>query len=346
MTDTLRSSAGVPSFLPLAREDLARHLGKLGKPDLIDIIGSAQRVAQPNESIMIVGSLALGLGNRSSDIDLLIINPGEPDRPNGPFQFFVDDERIEIIRVAQTPLRATVDDLARRLDAGQPIGLGQERERLLSRVAHGAQVAGAPVDAEFEAHLATVWQRAILRRTRESVRKHALVAALAVDQGDDLVASWNGRGAVEAVLQLGALRAGLPYAGAKWLYEQLRGRPELAAATELLRLPRTPAERHAHTAACLAEAATALGTGTGLAELGADARWDGGGLHSRRLFDRSVLVNTEHNTVHELTAEQASAWQELAGRPVGTESRPARALAWRLYLDGAVDLRWQTWPSA
>jgi hypothetical protein len=273
-----------------------------------------------------------------------LINPGEDSRPGGPFQFFLEQERIEVVRISMTELRSLVSSISRELSGDQRINVPQDRLRLLSRVAYGCVAAGPVLDPEFDALLLKLCHRTAIRRSDESARHHALVAVLAREQGDDLVASWNARGGLDAVLQAALLRAGQPYAGSKWIYEQLRATSDGAAMWPLLGLPATDDGQQAYIDACLAEVNRSLGLAISLRELGRHARWDVTGLQSVRLGSAEVLLQEAHSVVTELALSEPEAWAQLsgsrAGEPIGTEARAVRDLAWRLYLRGLAGIRW------
>jgi len=341
MSSTRAMAPVIPCKLSIERAD--RLLAEFGKPTLTEIAKAASEASFSDELMILGGSLGLGLGNEKSDIDVLLVNPGVPARSPGPFQFFADGERIEIVRIDLTYLRSVVRELSRALGRSEPIGLPHAEARLLSRVAHGCRMGGPPLDAGFESALARTCHLATIQRSAESARQHGLVAALALEQEDELIASWNARGAIEAILQRDVLRSGLPYAGSKWLTEQLAMLECGAAIRPLLQLPR-PGDRQAYLTDCLAVIADSLDTPATIPGLGETARWDTAGLGHYHLPGADVLVQQEHNAVIELAADAGPAWAELSCRPeqpIGGETRSVRDVAWQLYVRGLAGIRWE-----
>jgi hypothetical protein len=232
--------------------------------------------------------------------------------------------------------------LSDALASGQRIGLSHTDLRLLSRVAHGCRIGGPALEAGFGTVLARTCHLAAIQRSGESARQHALVAAVAREQEDDQMASWNARGAIEAIAQREILRSGAPYAGSKWLAEQLAEHEGAAAIRPLLQLPAGGKQR-AYLADCLAVIADSLGAPATVPGLGEHARWDTSDLRHHHLGASEVLVQRAHNAVIELTGGEGPAWEELATQPeqpIGRETRPARDLAWRLYVRGLAGIRW------
>jgi nucleotidyltransferase-like protein len=320
-----------------------RLLAELGKPRLEKIVSVAAQVSFPDESIILGGSIGLGLGNYRSDIDVVLLSPASPPRPAGPFQIFADGERIEVVRASLFELRSMVTYLADALASAQPIRLSHADLRLLSRAAYGCRAGGAPLNPKVEEELVQICHLTAIRRSTEAARQHALVAALALEQADGLIAAWNLRGALEAVLQEEMLRSGAPYAGSKWLPEQLAASGHGTRLLPLLDLPADGSEQ-AFVTACLTEVERVLRTPTTVRALGHHARWSISGLDEYCLGQRNVLVQREHNAVTELTPDDHAAWNELSAtassQPIGTEPRPARDLAWRLYVRGLTLIRW------
>lgn len=317
-------------------------LSQVGKPSLAEIAEAISGVYVGDELMILGGSLGLGLGNEKSDIDVLLVNPGSAKRSQGPFQFFVDGERIEVVRVCLTQLRSMAARLSHALTRGERIGLPPNDLRLLCRVAYGCRIAGPDLDADVGTALARTCHLAMIARSGESACQHALVAVLAREQEDDLIAAWNARGAVEAIAQREVLRSGAPYAGSKWVTEQLAARECGAALWPFLQLP-ADGDRRAYLADCLAMIADSLGRPATAPGLGEHARWDTGGLRHYQLRASGVLVQHAHNAVVELSPDESLAWDELDAhgeRPIGRENRPARDLAWHLYIRGLAGIRW------
>ena len=190
--------------------------------------------------------------------------------------------------------------------------------------------------------LARTCHQATIQRSTESARQHALVAVLAAEQDDGLIACWNARGAIEAIAQRDVLRSGAPYAGSKWLTEQLAESGCGLAVGPLLRLP-AAGNQQGYLSRCLAVIMDSLGITATVRSLGEHARWDTSGLRHHHLGACDVLVHERHNALVELTADEVPGWSELRAKPdqpIGLQTRAARDAGWTLYLRGLAGIRW------
>jgi hypothetical protein len=332
----------------ISANKLARRLKESEKKTIQRYAEMAERVSFAGEAVILGGSLAFGLGNRKSDIDILILDSTSSGRSPGPFQFFESGDRVEITRLQVADLDSLAKDIADRLGESGSLTVPHEKIRELSRAAFGCHIAGRAIDEAVDARLRRTCQEAVLAGSTTSARKHALVALLAAEQEDLATACWNARGAVDAALQWSLLAAGHPYAGSKWLYEQARAEPGLAAEWEAvqpcLRIPRDRDGRREHLARCFAVFEPTFLTEPTLAGLGADAGWRCGTLELCRLAGRRVVVDPETNTVTEIDPGRVPGLRrlfELApgnALPVSTSDPAERAAVWPLYVAGLVHL--------
>ncbi|NSC25222.1 hypothetical protein FM076_30360 [Streptomyces albus subsp. chlorinus] len=329
-------------------EELALRLKISGKSPIRRYVELAERISFADEAIILGGSLAFGLGNRKSDIDILLLDSTSGGRPPGPFQFFESGDRVEITRVRTGELASLADDIASSLGRSAPLTLPYTKIRELSRAAFGCHVAGPALDGAVDARLRRTCQEAMLTSSTASAGRHALVALLAAEQDDLATACWNARGATDAALQWMLLKAGHPYAGSKWLYEQARSKPGLAGAWEVvrpcLRIPRDRAGQREHLARCLDVFERTFSTEPVLGVLGADAGWQRGALELCRLAGRHVVVDPESSTVTEIDAGTVPGLRRLFGLapgealPVSSSDPSERAAIWPLYASGLVRL--------
>ncbi|GAA5072794.1 AMP-binding protein [Nocardia iowensis] len=140
-----------------------------------------ESVAVPaNSTVLFEGSLAEGFGNEGSDVDFLVLAPGDEELPTLPTVLFIDGRRVEVRTRSEAQLR-----------------------RQLEQVANAAQV------SELEEDLLNRCQRflraTVVRRGGPDV--DALRALLPHSTFTTLIADWWFARAVHALRYAGALRA-------------------------------------------------------------------------------------------------------------------------------------------
>ncbi|NKY89380.1 AMP-binding protein [Nocardia veterana] len=175
----------------------------------------------PNSAALFEGSLAEGFGNEGSDIDFLVVAPGDEELPTLPTVVFVDGRRIEVRSRSQAQLRA---QLVRVAGADRVGDLDEDvlnRCQRFLRASVLRTAAGVDIDGlrtllpmrDFAAVVARWWAQ----RSR-----HALWYAVALRAlgADDEAHGWFRDGLLQAVKSWAAAR-GETYLETKWLPRQL-----------------------------------------------------------------------------------------------------------------------------
>ncbi|MFH5210241.1 AMP-binding protein [Antrihabitans spumae] len=170
----------------------------------------------PNCTVLLEGSIAEGFGNDGSDIDFLIVSPGDEPMPTMPTVLFIDGRRVEIRTRSLAQLRGQVVRLA----------AGQLDEDTLNRVQrfHRARIVQATdvdIDAvrnilpynEFTAAISGWWTERATQALRYAVALDALGAR---EEADD----WARDGLTQQLKAWAATR-GEGYLESKWLPHQL-----------------------------------------------------------------------------------------------------------------------------
>ncbi|WP_433194182.1 AMP-binding protein [Nocardia sp. CA-107356] len=186
-----------------------------------------ESVVVPRDSTMLFeGSLAEGFGNAGSDVDFLVVAPGEEDLPTLPTVLFIDGRRVEVRTRSEAQVR---NQLAQA--AGDPDKLDEDLLNRCQRFLRATVVeSGAPDIAELRALLphsnftmliADWWTQRATQALRYAVALRALHA------GDE-AADWARDGLLQA-MKGWAARRGESYLETKWLPHQLAriGRDEL-----------------------------------------------------------------------------------------------------------------------
>lgn len=175
-------------------------------------------------SIVLEGSIAEGFGNEGSDIDFLVISPGDANTPDMPTVLFVDGRRVEVRTRSERQLRDQLAYARTALEASDDvlIGLDQDVLNRCQRFLRAATVRAGDVDvAAVKAALpydsfATVmnmWWRA---RAAQALRQGLAMSVLGQADGP----AWMRDGLLQA-LKSWAAAAGETYLESKWTGPQL-----------------------------------------------------------------------------------------------------------------------------
>lgn len=182
------------------------------------------------------GSLAEGFGNARSDVDFLVVIPGDPATPTMPTVLFEAGRRVEVRTRSEAEIRAQFDRLAVEADAADDPDPETPGEDILNRCQRlaGSKLVRAsdvinsvslPHTRELAGVLGRWW-----RVRAESCRARAVAArALGNAAGE---AGWMREAGVQA-LKAELAGKGETYLESKWLAEQLRRAGDVPAA-ELL----------------------------------------------------------------------------------------------------------------
>ncbi|WP_327113739.1 AMP-binding protein [Nocardia sp. NBC_01730] len=175
-----------------------------------------------NSTILFEGSLAEGFGNEGSDVDFLVLAPGDAELPTLPTVLFVDGRRVEI-------RTCSVAQLCRRLEqVAHAAAPGELDEDVLNRCQRflRATVVRTTPDAPdvtelrallphpvFAGIIANWWRRRALHALRYA-------AALRTLKARDEAIGWARDGLLQA-MKGWAARRGETYLETKWLPRQL-----------------------------------------------------------------------------------------------------------------------------
>ncbi|WP_433680163.1 AMP-binding protein [Nocardia sp. CA-119907] len=177
-----------------------------------------ESVAVPRDSaVLFEGSLAEGFGNAGSDIDFLVVAPGDEDLPTLPTVLFIDGRRVEVRTRSEAQLR---DQLTQ---AGDPDRLDEDLLNRCQRFLRATLVeSGTPDIAELRALLphsnfTTVIADWWTRRATQALRYAVALRAL---RAEDEAGEWARDGLLQA-MKGWAARRGESYLETKWLPHQL-----------------------------------------------------------------------------------------------------------------------------
>ena len=331
------------------------HDGK-GLSEMLELL---EYLREPGDTVIAGGSLSIDLGNRLSDLDVVLV--GDSTRTSAvPLQHWLDRFRIDV----WTRSTANVDELfteaEEALAAPTPLlrvfgNTEQEQQlKLLHRIAFGVVVDGDPVQPKTPSGRTPqeVAVDLLTREYAERLRESATIARLAADAGRLLTASFSARQALEEALHAVLHAGGVPFSGDKWLQEQLRPFAELDALhTRFLDVPRRStgaAEIQNYVDGALADAEDLLGLSLAATDLTAALQWKAPALALLPLAGEHVLVDAPTGTSWLLDDAEATAWRALDETrtadgliPHPSDDPVGAALAVRLHEQGLFTPTWQ-----
>ncbi|MFI6368257.1 AMP-binding protein [Nocardia sp. NPDC050630] len=178
-----------------------------------------ESVAVPrNSTVLFEGSLAEGFGNAGSDIDFLVVAPGDEELPTLPTVLFIDGRRVEVRTRSAAQLRNQLELAAAGSDKIDEDLLNRCQRFLRASVVQAGEPNVAELRAllphsQFTALVADWWTRRATQALRYAIALRALHAEVEA-------AEWARDGLLQA-MKGWAARKGESYLETKWLPHQL-----------------------------------------------------------------------------------------------------------------------------
>jgi hypothetical protein len=176
-------------------------------------------LAGPDDRVLLAGSLAAGLGNVLSDIDVYFVRAHTARDLEGQ-QFFIADRRVDCHDVS-------LDDVARSTEALESVlaahgAPSQNDLTFLYRVAAGLPVTRNPLDASVRRRCEQAVSAGVAATAARSIERawSSLEAAVALRNADDH--SIAARDLEEAALYGSLATHGSSYPNQKWNHEKAR----------------------------------------------------------------------------------------------------------------------------
>ncbi|HEX5608548.1 MAG TPA: nucleotidyltransferase domain-containing protein [Solirubrobacterales bacterium] len=320
--------------------------------DLAEVLDVIEYLRDGEDSILVGGSLAYGLGNHESDLDVVVAGPATGESSSRmPLEHFIESLRVDVWRLHQDEIDELFERAERGLASDAPLlgAFGHVHEqadlKLLHRVAYGVVIDGPALMPTATGDYGDVARRLLVREYAERMRHALYVAQLALAARRPQAAAMNARFGVEDALQALIAGRGLPFSDNKWL--QLRLERDVPDLRDVYRpfavLPDGLKLTAEFVAAAIAAVEALTGLELGLDALAADASWERGDLRLHRAGALRVLLSEGQDVAFELDAAEADAWESLgeeerwacAGR-TDAESR----LLFGLYAQGVAGLVW------
>lgn len=312
----------------MSREAFDARLARYHDLAMADVLEMIDYLRDDGDSVLVGGSLALGLGNKLSDLDVVVAGRETP-ASRVPLEHWLKSLRVDVWLRAQRDIDALFERADAALAGERPLqgsfgSVDEEQElKLLHRVAFGFHWDGpelVPSSREYKTIARELMAREYLERMRES----AYVAQVAVEVDDRRAAVVNARLAVEEALHALLASRGMPWTGDKWLQVRLaRDVPELDRLyRRFAALPHDGEDHLRFVDAAVATAADLTGVDLSTASLSEQLIWSTPDLTLVKLGDRHLLASLGEGAAWELDAEELAAWRALA------ESTPDKCAAW------------------
>jgi hypothetical protein len=341
------------------RRELALRVERFHGVSLEQVFEEIAYLRDAGDTVIAGGSLAYGLGNGLSDLDMVVSCPAVIKSSRVPLVHFVGSLRVDVWRLGQESIEASFGRAEEALaGAGQLLGdFGdsddEEELKLLHRIAFGIVLDGRELELDGgRRDPREVASDLVVREYAERMRAAALVAQLALRVGRPVAAVVNARLMVENALNAAVTRRGVPFVSDKWLGERLGSMPGLASLYEpFRRLPADPdRDGTGFVAAALGACAELWSLDLELEALAALARWHG--AENLQLVDvgaDSMLLAPRSGAVWELAEGEARVWRGLTaaedaerddGWAVSDRDREGLTLCVQLFERGLLSLRW------
>jgi hypothetical protein len=302
------------------RAELERRIGEYHDKTVADVLEVISYLRDEGDCVIAGGSLALGLGNRLSDLDLLVAGDTTIDSSRVPLEHFVGSLRVDVWKLDYELIENTFEQAERALAADGPLGgafgdVDHETDlKLLHRVAFGILLDGPALEPTSGHDYEAIARDLVVREYAERLRESALLAQLAVQAGRPIAAAINARLVVEEALHATIAARGLPFTGDKWLRERLaHALPELESMHR--RYAALP-NRGEHCAAFVAGALETAGALTGVDlssdTLAAGATWRSCDLRAIEVGGAQMLLSSRFGALWQLEGGEVAAWEGLA----------------------------------
>jgi hypothetical protein len=318
----------------------------------LEVLAAIEYLRDPGDSVIAGGSLTLGLGNRLSDLDIVISGPASAESSRVPLQHWLKTLRVDVWKLRYDAMDELVGRAERVLGGSRPVGgafgdIFEEADlKLLHRVAFGITVEGPGLRPTASRSYRSIAGDLLVREYAERMREAAFVAQLALAVGDPVGAAFSARLAALSSLHATVYAHGLPFTGDKWLRERLEmDAPKLVGRhASVAVLPEPDADTAPFVRSAVGASEHLSGLGLSLAALAPQVRFDAGDLTLYPAGPERFLVSVERDGLWKVDEAEAEAWSGFAGG-AGWTCDPGQGaglkLSYDLYAAGVARLRWQ-----
>ncbi len=345
----------------IRRDELDRHIREYHGLDLEGVLQAIGYLRDSGTSVIAGGSLAFGLGNERSDLDVVITGDSVVDGSRVPLEHFMATLRVDVWRRGQDQVEEIFKQADRVLACSEPLydkfgTVEQEADlKLVHRIAFGIQLDGPPVRLSLSRDHRELARDLVVREYAERMRESVFAAQLGDAVGSAPASTMSGRRGVEDALHMIVAARGLPFTGDKWLHERLlRDAPDLQALYEqFAALPDPEKDSDGFVRRAVELCSQLSGLDLTVSTLSRSAVWAIDGLRLVEVRGKRFLVSKEHGVLWELDENDVAAWLTLQTARSTDGSSPnswscaeldltVTTFCYRLYERGLATLRWAT----
>jgi hypothetical protein len=349
-TQTLRDSR---------RHQLEARINDYHSVTVAEVLEVIDYLRDDKDSVIAGGSLAVGLGNRLSDLDVVIAGEQSVVSSRVPLEHFVRSLRVDVWKMS----KALIDDVFERAERGlsQPGRLDdlfanvddEVNLKLLHRIAFGITLDGPGLAAGPPRDHVAIARNVVVREYAERMREHAFLAQLSVAHDRPLAAAVNARDAVEEALHAAITASGVPFTGHKWLQERLANDvPDLRILyAPFATLPAAGEEYERFVLTAIEQCEALAGITLAADRLSSQCRWANTDLVLAEAGDSPLLLSANVGGLWQLDDTEADAWRVLMAAVDGSRSslvdwscsgldQAQAALCFDLYERGLLKLIW------
>jgi hypothetical protein len=305
-------------------------------PSVLEVIAYLR---DESDAVIAGGSLAIGLGNRRSDLDIVIVGERTIESSRLPLEHFLGSLRIDVWVMAQQLIDEVFARARQGLNEARPLQdqfADSDHEidlKLLHRIAFGIWLDGRERDPDGRCERAQIARDTVIRACLERMRQHAFFAKLTLARDDSRrAAAINARNMVEDAMQAVITDLGKPFSGRKWLRQRLT--EEVPHLDDIYRpfavLPRSASHHREFVGEATRCCETLTGIGLGMDQLTQASIWVNRDLQHLKVGSTFLLLSPDTGTLWELDRSESEAWEALAfsndGTADGMLSRPCSGL--------------------
>lgn len=292
-------------------------LGEMFQLELPDVLELISYLRGDQDFAIVAGSLAVGLGNQASDLDVIVAGSAQESSAALPLTHFLGKVRVDVWRLDRARLEELAESGRAALAEHAPVQakLTESDIRILQRLAFGLVIDGRPGELLSSPGARAVVCELCERHFAETACRAAVISHLCGQDLDMVGSAWSARRALDAAGEARLARDGRPLIGAKWLYHRLREHdPDwwtgIAAYTVL---PESFGEQcvQSYIGRCVDMAGASLRLDLGYEALASHFEWKAGQARYQKLGDKHLLLDLKQYRVIEVLPEEAGWWQQL-----------------------------------
>ncbi len=332
---------------------LEEKLQEYHSVDIDSVLKLISYLRDPSDTVLVGGSLAYGLGNGRSDLDIVLAGPETNESSSRmPLEHFLKSLRVDVWKLMACEIDELFARAEDRLASEAPFqgafGTVSEQAdlKLLHRLAYGVVLDGPALRPATTRSYRDIAGDIVMREYAERMREAIYMAQIAMSTDNPLPAVASARFAVEDALQIAVAGLAVPFCDNKWLQTRLlNDLPELwPTYSPFRRLPASSKDAGDFVQAALATCQRLTGLDLDLASLSAYAEWNNADLQYMEVGAEHFLLLAKQGALWSLDDDEKRAWAALGDQdawPCQDCDEDQQKLCIALHLRGMLTLSWK-----